>query len=477
MTFTMGQIQYQEWLVPYLEGTLDSERRTLLEARLATDSVLAQEVEALRSTVGHLRETAARHRAAQTATRPAQADLWPRLRTRLESPAPPRPLAAPRVWWGTGLAAACGLALVLVWQPFAHHEKPRHYAFSPTRMASRDIGRSQDTIGPLNTPPPPPPIVLPAKPATPKASPHSSVVPPLTTGDPFAGARATGGASQPPQATTFSMDQKHMMVHAPAPVVRPRFASPAPPPLTNRVATNGAVAGDAHRQTPAFDINSAPASASASPTPASTMADRNPRGRLEATGSAAKSGASDQPPRVADNADNAPAFAPEAAPTAPAARMNETRAFMGLPGSRTGGSFEAWLETLAQTQQPPLFGTDEGAQQAAQVVTDARDAGAWNALRLRLEAQRRRQPQSLVVGRMLAAVYENGGEGTAALAERRRISRLLGTSAEDWFQLARLAEAAGDRNTARQAYQRSLTPNAAPLSAEHADIAHHQLFP
>lgn len=479
MTFTMGQIQYQEWLVPYLEGTLDLERRALLEARLATDSVLAQEVEALRSTVGHLREAAARHRAAKAATRPAQADLWPRLRTRLASPAPPLPLISPRVWWGTGLAAACGLALVLVWEPLHHHDKPRHYA-SVRRIASRDIDGSRKTIGPLNTPPPPP-VVAPAKPAAPKAAPQPPAAPPMSTGDPFAKPSTVAGAVHQPQATYFSTAPKHMTEGAPVTAVRPQFA---PPKLTNRIAENGAGASDAHRQMPAFD-SSGSASAPALPTPAPTVADRNRRVAQGEAGNAAapndkvasKSATSDQPPKVATNPGNAPAFVPETAPSMPTSRPSEDRSMAGLARPQTAANLETWLETLAQTQQPPLLGTDEGAQQAAQVVTDARDAGAWNALRLRVEAQRRRQPQSLVVGRMLAAVYENGGQGTAALAERRRISRLLGTSAEDWFQLARLAEAAGDRNTARQAYQRSLTPNAAPLSAEHADIAHQRLFP
>lgn len=482
MTFTMGQIQYQEWLVPYLEGTLDSERRALLEARLATDSVLASEVEALRSTVGHLREIAARHRAANNLAAPARPDLWPRLRSRLEAPAPARPFLPPRVWWGTGLAAACGLAVVAVWNPLAHRQEQKPQVISQTRVATRYVGPPPSS---LLTIPPPPPIAPKPMPQHRAASPMAAPAATLNaTGDPFApGAPLDrrAGAQKPPM--ILYSDNSRKQKNTP-PLTNFHFpvVSPASPPLTNRTVSSAGAAKIAGQPQTYYDgaggggFPAAPGNAPASP--ASTAGGNH---QADAASSAvvadengntlAKSATSDQPPQMASSDAGIQAPAPMALPPSFFDQASPARAMRRGPLGAAIPNLQSWQMALAQTQQPPQFGTDESEQRAAQIINEARDAGGWNALRLRLEQQRQRQSQSLVLGRCLAVLYEVGGENGLALAERRRVTRMPGASGEDWFQAARLSELAGDAVNSRMSYRRVLMPMGSPAPAAHAEIA------
>lgn len=166
---------------------------------------------------------------------------------------------------------------------------------------------------------------------------------------------------------------------------------------------------------------------------------------------------------------------------APASVMNNTLQTEamgggGFPGG--GGGFggnvpeglDTWQATLAAAMQPPLWGDTTGEQQANQALMAAKESGALDDLRARLEARRSQSPKDLVTGRMLAAVYDYGFSHESALHERRRVANLDGAVGEDWYTLAQAEERAGNTQAARAAYRRALECPVPP-SPFHASLA------
>lgn len=83
----MLNLGYKNWLLPYVEGTLDPRHAAMLEARLKVDPSLAAEVESLRRVTSHLRASAVADKAASTertvflAARPS---VWPRVEAAID---------------------------------------------------------------------------------------------------------------------------------------------------------------------------------------------------------------------------------------------------------------------------------------------------------------------------------------------------------------------------------------------------------
>lgn len=104
---------YQAWLVPYAEGTLDAARTALLEAQMARDSELSEEAQRVRATAARLRRVAALSTAeADPRLALDPIPLWPRVQARLART--PRRLPRP-MWWAGGLcAASLALAALLL---------------------------------------------------------------------------------------------------------------------------------------------------------------------------------------------------------------------------------------------------------------------------------------------------------------------------------------------------------------------------
>lgn len=104
---------FQAWLVPHAEGTLDAARTALLEAQMARDPALAAEAARVRGVTAHL------HQAASLNT--SEADprlaldpipLWPRVQARLART--PRRLPRSMGWAGGLCAASLALAALLL---------------------------------------------------------------------------------------------------------------------------------------------------------------------------------------------------------------------------------------------------------------------------------------------------------------------------------------------------------------------------
>jgi hypothetical protein len=121
------QHRYRDWLVPYVEGTLDARRRAKLEARLAQDPILAAEAEAERRVAARLRETVPS--LGSTAGEQGEQSLWPSIQARLE---PRRPSIRPLILVGGLSAATATLIGAALWGPL----KPSPPVANITKIAS-----------------------------------------------------------------------------------------------------------------------------------------------------------------------------------------------------------------------------------------------------------------------------------------------------------------------------------------------------
>jgi len=78
----MLNLDYKNWLVPYVEGTLDARRKAILESRLKTDNNLAAEVDSLRNVSQHLHASAGADQAyydERAVFVTSQRSVWPRV--------------------------------------------------------------------------------------------------------------------------------------------------------------------------------------------------------------------------------------------------------------------------------------------------------------------------------------------------------------------------------------------------------------
>jgi len=498
--------QYHEWLLPYLEGGLDEARRTQLEARLAADPALAAEAAHMERALDGLRGAAVRTPPSANAQAPA--DLWPRLRARLEQEAPasaPRPRA--HGWWlaGVGATAAASLLLVAVWLPGWHApelSEPSHMPLVRPKAAPTPPAVPAGSPRPAGSVPgagasgPLPamkskamPKPLPQSPAitgaNPFALPRPAVPPPNMIDTPATAPAATVTPLMPdsravspppvrssaakPEAQRATATGKPALVPPPAPIAAP----PAPPPHAPKPVT-----------TP-LPAPPSPAPGQAAP-PSATAQDRSPPAVGLSGGmagpvpkEAASAGAAEQKPKP-------PPIALYRIPTTTfrqpshGTRRNKTGE-RDADAQATGNALQAfgaaaparlasWQGALAGAVQSPLWGEAAGEQQANQALMAAREAGMLDELRARLEARRTQTPHDVATGRMLAAVYDFGFSSSAALRERRRVTGLEGADGEDWFALAQAEERAGNRSAAQAAYRHALE-SAIPPSSFHAEIA------
>ncbi len=104
---------YEAWLVPYAEGTLDAARAALLEARMARDPRLAAEADRVRTVTAQLCQAAALSTSeADPRLALDPASLWPGVQRRLASN--PRRLLRPAHWIGGVCAASFALGVLLL---------------------------------------------------------------------------------------------------------------------------------------------------------------------------------------------------------------------------------------------------------------------------------------------------------------------------------------------------------------------------
>ena len=458
----MRNAKFYPWLLPYIEDDLDAARRARLETLLAADPALTAEAERLRRTRAHLQAAGT-----PPASAAVPADAWPRLRARLEPP--PAPARPARGWWlaGAGATAAAGLVLGAILLPGWHTpDLPRstpqtppvvpapprvgQTAPAPAARAGRVPAPPAMSAHRVNVPPGP---MMPPPVAAPKP------LPPPVSADPFAlpaNGRASGPmsgrvavsplvvpspAALPPAAP--SPAHSSLAKSVPKPPPPPRYAAPmaAPPPAP---------------------MVAPPAPA---PVPRNTMTQDAPTpGQSRPASAAGISAAAGQQPKALRGGATAKHHA--AARFAPARALGEAPAAAG----NTQDSLDGWQGSLAAAVQPPLWGEDAGMQQANQALLAAKEAGALDDLRARLEARRAQSPRDIATGRMLAAVYDFGFAGGDALRERRRIVGLEGAGGEDWYALAQAEEQAGGNAAARAAYKRALE-SPVPPTPFHAAVA------
>ncbi|MDQ2798263.1 MAG: hypothetical protein M3Y13_01295 [Armatimonadota bacterium] len=520
--------QYYEWLLPYLEGGLDDTRRAQMEARLRDDPALAAEAARLRRTIDGLRAAA---RQPRPASAQVPRDLWPRLRAQLGERAEPAPTSArpAHAWWltGVGATAAATLALAMIWLPGWHAPSqqdlhPENHSPNPS-VSPPGPGRiaGPPPVSPAGLPhtAPIPSVVAGPKPMPVKQPgqatvPTNAAVPPAptvsmpsaSTADPFVlpppPAAALNGARKPTVLPGGSLAVKPAMPTAarslgmaashqpsrpgagetvPSPAAPDRPASPplvaaAPPAPNLDHFTNGAGAnaGVTNGQNEVQAAPAAPNTAQQAKPAPQTKSQGNVFAVIPLT-----------TPRDANGLGQGMGQNKTMAKRAASASlMNnalqaQAMAGGGFPGGGFGGgnfgdnaqrNLDTWQATLAAAMKAPLWGDTSGEQQAGQALMAAKESGALDELRARLEARRAQSPKDLVTGRMLAAVYEFGFSKEAALHERQRVANLEGAVGEDWYALAQAEDRAGSTEAARTAYRRALECPVPP-SPYHAAIA------
>ena len=485
--------QYYEWLLPYLEGGLDEARRAQLEARLAADPALAAEAKRLARTLGGLRGAASRSLRPENASVPA--DLWPHLRARLVLDPVPRP--RPRAWWlaGVGAPATAALIVAAIWLPGWHPlVRPELASKTAARPTVAPAPPAPSGVPSPSVVPPRPVGVLPTSaeklqasapnatrptPAVPHADPFALSLPPRSS----AGGRTPApAAAAVPAGVTFAPlprpplpgvshtlpPHQDTLSHA---IARPLPASPAlpsmPAPAKLMPPSPAAAATD--------EAGNGLALKHGGPTAAGAVTETIPKqGENSPDGSAPQTVLSSPntmppPPRAMFGPAGQPLHSARKAikrPAPPGEAANAFQAF-ALNGA---ASLDSEQSALAATMRPPLWGENEGEMQANQALMSVRESGMLDDLRAHLEARRAQSPHDLVMGRMLAAVYESGFSSDLALHERRRIVGLEGAGGEDWYMLARTEERAGNGSAARAAYRHALE-SPIPPSSFHAAIA------
>lgn len=124
---------YQAWLVPYAEGTLDSARAALLEAQMARDPALSAEAAKVHRITAQLRQAAALS-ASEADPRLAldPASLWPGVQARLAL----KPLRRSRpARWAVGVCAAALALCALLLYPLLFGVGTRQTQFpAPLRL-------------------------------------------------------------------------------------------------------------------------------------------------------------------------------------------------------------------------------------------------------------------------------------------------------------------------------------------------------
>ena len=136
-------------------------------------------------------------------------------------------------------------------------------------------------------------------------------------------------------------------------------------------------------------------------------------------------------------------------------------------------------QRLERTVTRPLYGTAEGAQEQQRLLQDAARAGTLDSLATQLEQEpvdaSRAAVQEVLSARLLAALYEQGGDLDRALSERRRAALLPTADGEDWFELAQTEARLGNTASAQRAYAQALRAAGTPLSPAHRAAARRSL--
>ncbi len=496
----MRNAKFYPWLLPYLDDDLDAARRARLESLLAADPALAAEAE-------RLRRTRARLQAASTplANAAPPADAWRRLRARLEpTPVPPRPV---RAWWlaGAGATAAAGLVIGALWLPGLHTpDVPRPARTGPglsAPRAPRAAGPSAEHAGSVNALAPPtlmPRPSAPTRPLTPAIpSPPPKSKPLPVAADPFA--LPSAGNASGPMTGRVAVARPPVPLHAPS-VVYGTFGNASSPMNASGSMAGGVAVARSSVPAPPFSTYYAPPAAAPAlvpPPPVPTERDENGQDASTVIRDGPVSSASNgvqvqqQTKSQPNNLYQAPGLVSgqsKAAHREAAAHGDVTakrRMFAHAAPLRASGAgaeasagntqnaldaLDGWQSSLAAAMQPPLWGEDAGMQQANQALLAAKEAGALDDLRARLEARRTQAPRDVATGRMLAAVYDFGFASENALRERRRIAGLEGAGGEDWYALARAEEGVGNNAAARAAYRRALE-SPTPPTPFHAAVA------
>ena len=468
---------YRTWLIPYLEGTLDAERRRQFEARLAEDPELRAELAALRRTQPRLRQAALHLRQTEAAAAPVP-PLWPHLRERLDTRQTRFLPRASALWWASGgLGAAAALVLAVVAGPKIHPISDEMQTARVSKSAPVIVFHPDNAGGT--------PVAANLREHAARVAAEKRAVQPQVVVRP----RPLKPQPAVPAPTAPPLPDDGLVAERPMPVAPPvRMAQRDPePPLApgSKLPAPTHSPGLLRDDTPlplhvAAKTNSGRANGIedrfTAPPLAQPFSGRAQEGTAHAdslNGTAAPPPAPLASPNAAQGGGTSE-NAPNAAPPAP------QRTFTGAMAADSGTAAPNTLrQKLERTVTQPLYGTSAGAQELQRLLQDAQQGGTLDAIANQLETApisvSRAAQQELLLGRMRAAVYETAGDLDRALAERRAVALLSTADGEDWFQLGQMESRLGNTASAERAYTQALRAPGTPLSTAHRAIAHRNL--
>lgn len=476
----MLNTRYEILLIPYLEGTLDPQRRAMLEEQIAHDNDLALEIESLRRLKYRLQLSASGISAART----GRTSRWPAIKARMDQ----RQVRTvrPPIWWGVGMTAGAALSLaacLAISGPFSitgthspgarlgstssgqgmnNYSAPKDamvpFRGDSTGMAAGLTELSQTRLAPFNN-----------QTSTGASAAAIGAVPaflPLPTGhvalrgmdrvsynSPLRGDSTRPLASPDAYSTPFvpySRTQDIERTYNPMAVVVP--SSSAAPPTT--VSANGAVTPSDNDDSSAMErdatrplgvggilnlpVVSQQSTAASSATPSQSGSLRL-SALTETVGKPTPSGVS---------AASSPLF--------DQLRSVSDQASSDAANGATSKALARWQSVLQATTSSSIYGDDSAELVAMQCLEAIQAAGLLDPMRQELEIWQQQDPRNIGVCRMLAAVYGMLGESSSALEQRRKAAFLSAATGEDWFQVGLEEEQAGNTVAANTDYSKAL---------------------
>jgi len=445
--------QFDKLLIPYLEGSLDSHRREMLEEAIANDSCLAEEVEEMRRLKYQLQRSAANFSSASS-----NKSAWPGIQARIQTSR--TPIFRTSSFWGFGLTMGAAAALVVCFG------MPQIARLGGTNVASTNIGNS--SLNPIQTA-----IKSPFfAPADASANIAESNLAP-TQFDAFAAggnhpdnatpayisvpnvpavtdqSQKAGNQVQQPDADMSHDSPIHLSLVSLAPYkmafVEPNTESaPSPPiPVQNTPVAPAVKPSIVSAVSGSITLPSnAPATQAAPSQSTATLDDIAPASTIRL--------ATMSTPTSTANAVNGDS------PLIVQLRAVDTQAASDAASGAQSRALARWQSVLQATSSSAVFGDDSAQLLSMQSLEDIQAAGMLSAMRQELEQWQEQDPNNIGVRRMLAALYSVQGESSLALDQRRKAAALSTAIGEDWFQLGLSEEQAGNLNSANVDYNKAL---------------------
>jgi len=458
--------RYDKLLIPYLEGSLDPNRRAQLEEAIANDPVLAEEVEQMRRLKYQLQRSAANFSSATSSN-----SAWPGVQARIQASRPP--IFRTSSFWGLGLTMGTAAALAVAFgTPYISllSRQPAMSASGLNKSHAPSVGVRHDgavvasnensvfsaisgALAPLSFP-----VANAVKQPAPTSTAFISVPNILPVGS---HQTSVGDQAQLADADIPHDGLIHGAVVSMATYSMP-FVQPTNPTVPElQPAPRYAVADQATKAVVASNVTGMLQNGGRVVNNAAQVYSLGAFGGGAATAQAPASvGASAVAPSVHLATMSTPTSTADSLSTdSPLIKQLRTVDDQAAADAASGAQSRAlarWQSVLQATSSSAVFGDDSSQLLSMQSLEAIQAAGLLSAMRQELEQWQEQDPSNIGVRRMLASLYSVQGETSLALDQRRKAAALPTAIGEDWFQLGWSEEQAGNVNSANVDYNKAL---------------------